>query len=265
MFTDKLRDTKLRLLAILKDHNFDTKNDEVVKVVNELSALWKESLAFSTEKDFVPSESKLFLGEWKMISAPQFPGRILDENEPDKFQYTLGRVSFNLFEPRKAMVTILHPEGVKNYVHEISEEVDKKKSTYNILSQVVVHTEEGDLPAELLMEGYCFPETEYRLKVGFYAGILRKSPKVDTVDILSKRWNSIFDGIYAKAEKNLSYGEIFMRWITKKLLDMTMPSDESMKFEMKRVFHGYLDILYLDEDMRITIGNRGSIVITVKE
>lgn len=265
MFTDKLRDTKLRLLATLKDYNFDTKKDEVVEVVNELSALWRESLAFSTEKDFVPSKSNLFIGEWKMISAPQFPGRIFDENKPDKFQYTLGRVSFNLFEPRKAVVTILHPEGVKNYVHEISGEEDKKKCTYNLLSQVVVHTEDGDLPAELLMEGYCFPETEYRLKIGFYAGTLRKSPKVDKVDILSKRWHSVFDGIYANAEGDLSYGEIAMRWISKKMLDMTMPSDKSMKFEMKRVFHGYLDILFLDEDMRITIGNRGSIVITVKD
>jgi len=65
MFTDKLRDTKLRLLATLKDYNFDTKKDEVVEVVNELSALWRESLAFSTEKDFVPSKSNLFIGEWK--------------------------------------------------------------------------------------------------------------------------------------------------------------------------------------------------------
>ena len=34
---------------------------------------------------------------------------------------------------------------------------------------------------------------------------------------------------------------------------------------MKRVIHGYFDILFLDEDMRITKGNRGSIVIMTRE
>ena len=49
------------------------------------------------------------------------------------------------------------------------------------------------------------------------------------------------------------------------MLKMTFPTDESMRFEMKRVMHGYVDVLYLDEDMRITKGNHGSIVVTTRE
>ena len=39
----------------------------------------------------------------------------------------------------------------------------------------------------------------------------------------------------------------------------------SVSFEMKRCPHGYIDVLYLDEDLRITRGNRGTIVIVERD
>lgn len=38
-------------------------------------------------------------------------------------------------------------------------------------------------------------------------------------------------------------------------------ADGTMTYEMPRAPEGYLDILFLDEDLRVTRGNRGSIVI----
>ena len=67
------------------------------------------------------------------------------------------------------------------------------------------------------------------------------------------------------AEQERGYLESLLRWTMKKMLKMTFPTDESMRFEMKRVMHGYVDVLYLDEDMRITKGNHGSIVVTTRE
>ena len=49
-------------------------------------------------------------------------------------------------------------------------------------------------------------------------------------------------------------------WLLKMAFKMDMPSDDSNKYEMKRSMHGYVDALYLDEDFRVTKGNRGSIV-----
>ncbi len=47
---------------------------------------------------------------------------------------------------------------------------------------------------------------------------------------------------------------------------LTLPTDESdsescARYEMKREPKGYFDILYVDEDLRITRGNRGTVVI----
>ena len=51
----------------------------------------------------------------------------------------------------------------------------------------------------------------------------------------------------------------------KLLLGLTLPSDDEsntkFQFNMARSPVGYLDVLYLDEDLRVTKGNRGTIVI----
>jgi len=43
-----------------------------------------------------------------------------------------------------------------------------------------------------------------------------------------------------------------------------MPTEECMRYEMKRVMKGYIYIIYLDENFRITNGNQATIVIVKK-
>ena len=257
--TEKIQESKQELVATLKEHHYDTKNEQVIQAIENLSKLWKES---GSDISQAPAKSDLVYGDWKILSAPTFPDRIINEDEPDKFQYTLGRMSFNMFEPRKLVVTILHP-GIQNPVHKIEEE--DNKATYNVLNKIILHTDGGDMPAELFMEGYCTPKTDERLTVGFTAGTLRKTTEVEKDEKLLKLWNETFDGVYVKSEAQRGYFETGMRYLMSFMMKMTWPSDESMRYEMKRVVHGFLDILYLDNDLRITRGTRGTVVIVERE
>lgn len=261
------KEQKAHLLEVLKEANYDTTKDEVVTAVNTLSTLWKED---ETAKEFSksPARSPSFLGDWRILSGPNFPNRIVNEDK-DTFQYTLGRISFNMFQPKKLVVTICHPEnGVLNVVKksdQLSHLEYEDVSTYNVINNIIIHTAGGDLPAELLVEGHCFPETDTRRKVGFTSGTLRKHASIDENETLQKLWDDTFQDAYAKADQERGYLESSLQWVMKKMMKMTFPTDESMRYEMNRVIYGYLDVLFLDEDLRITKGNRGSIVIMTRE
>ena len=274
--TEEIQNAKQHLRDVLAANYFNTKNEEVAEAVESLSKLWKSDANATIPA--APAKSDLILGDWRILSAPDFPDRIVTEGEPNKFQYTLGRVAFNIFEPKKAIVTMLHPtivNSVHRYNNEQKEEDGQKeqeegKATYNIVNKIIIHTENGDLPAELYLEGYCYPtpQNDERLTVGFTGGTLRKSAKEDADyakdEKLQTLWEDTFGNIYSKADKERGYLDSVMRWMMKFMLKMTMPTDESMSYEMKRVMHGYLDCLFLDEEMRITRGNRGSVVIMEK-
>ena len=263
---------KAHLLEVLKEANYDTTKDEVITAVNNLSKLWKEEDKTTNggEVSTSPARSPLFLGDWRILSAPNFPNRIINNEDKDtSFQYTLGRISFNMFQPKHLVVTICHPEnGVLNVVHK-SDNLHHLEyedvATYQLVMNIIIHTDNGDLPAEVFMEGHCFPESDIRMKVGFTSGTLRKGPSIDKDEKLTQLWDDTFRDAYAKADEERGYMESFLQWTIKKMMKITFPTDESMRYEMKRVIHGYFDILFLDEDMRITKGNRGSIVITTRE
>merc|ERR1712048_1113519 len=56
-------------------------------------------------------KSELRYGDWKILSAPEFPNKI--ENDENECRYTLGRLSFNMFEPKNTVCTL---HGVDNEV-----------------------------------------------------------------------------------------------------------------------------------------------------
>ena len=79
-------------------------------------------------------------------------------------------------------------------------------------------------------------------------------------------WSRTFEGAYKQADKERSYFGWAFQFLIKILLGLTYPTDatlskHSFRFEMKRSPVGYLDVLYLDNDLRITKGNRGTVVV----
>jgi hypothetical protein len=258
--TSRVEELKEKLKSLLAKYYGDTKNPDVVEVVDQLSELnpAKENAA----------QSSLFLGEFYALTCPNFPGRIEPQKgAEDLVQYTLGRLSFNIFQPHKLVCTL---RSVRNPVsnQNISGQEDKKTFSYPLVLDITIHTPDGDLPATLVNEAYCYenPDVNNRIMVSFSGGTLMPAEEIKHDISKLKLWAQTFEGAYKKADTERSYFGWFFQSMIRILLGLTVPSDDSLlkhtfHFGMKRSPVGYLDVLYLDEDLRITRGNRGTIVV----
>lgn len=312
-----LKEAKQNFLQILNNHGNDTSDPNVAAAIDDLGRKW-QILRKQQGQGSAPggggsgSETEPHLitkmkGKWIQSSAPIFPNAIKDPDAPGKFKYTLGRLSFNLFQPKNLVCTL---DGTTNLIDQFdppSSAVDAETKeapgvatnasadsdtssedetnegaavagddltyTYNFLQHLIVHAEKRDLPATLLVEGKCLvdPKKNDRVSVVFTSGQLRRGDEVDRDVQVRKIWDETFHEAYATAEKERGYISTFGMWLMKLAFKLTLPMDTDgssddycARYEMKRAPKGYIDILYIDEDLRITRGNRGSIVVVRK-
>ena len=258
---------KNKLRSALARHNGSTKHPEVVQLINDLSKV------NPTRGNVV--DSPLFHGEYSALTSPNFPGRIKpSKGQEDIVQYTLGRLSFNIFQPHKLVCTL---RSVRNPVNIMTDADDDLKAKYEgkvlinypLILDITIHTPNGDLPAELQNEAFCYEHDTIadRLMVSFRGATLKPAAEVTADPTKLKLWVDTFEGAYKKADDERSIlGKVF-QYIINLLLGLTLPTDgdlmfkHSFHFDMKRSPVGYLDLVYLDEEMRITKGNRGTLVV----
>jgi hypothetical protein len=254
--TDNL---KVELKSLLSKNGGSTNDPDVVAIVDQLSELNPciENCA----------QSPGFLGDFQSLTCPNFPGRLKPQpGQEGLVQYTLGRMSFNIFQPAKLVCTM---RSVRNPVaKQGTTDEGKMKLSYPLVVDLTIHTPDGDLPAILINEANCYENSDVnnRLMVSFTGGTLMPGEAVRDDPSKLKLWERTFEGAYKKADKERSYFGWAFQFFIKLLLGLTYPTDASLSkhsfhFEMQRSPVGYLDILYLDEDLRITKGNRGTIVI----
>ena len=301
-----LKEAKQNFLQILNNHGNDTSDPNVAAAIDDLGQKWQILRKQQRQGSEAP-ESHLITkmkGKWIQLSAPIFPNAIKDPDTPGKIKYTLGRLSFNMFQPKNLVCTLDGttnlidqfdppscvagdaPEETKEAVAKNTSESDTSSEdetnegttaagdhltyTYNVLQHLIVHAEKKDLPATLLVEGKCNvdPKKNDRVSVVFTAGQLRRGEEVDRNLQMRKIWDETFHEAYATAEKERGYISTFGMWLMKLAFKLTLPIDTDgssddycARYEMKRAPKGYIDILYIDENLRITRGNRGSIVV----
>ena len=87
---------ELSLKKLLKKHYGSTKHKEVRKAIDELTP-------HNPTED--PTKSPYFTGDFICHTIPEFPGRLKTENK-EIIQYTLGRLSFGVFQPHNLVCTI---------------------------------------------------------------------------------------------------------------------------------------------------------------
>jgi len=251
---------KIQLRSLLSKYDGCTKHPDVISTIKELAGLYP-----AVDNCH---HSPLFCGTFVALTSPTFPGRLKPvAGEEGLLKYTLGRLSFNIFQPQKCVCTL---RSVRNpVVDQVGEKDGKKTFSYSIIMDVTIHTPEGDLPAIIVNDGYSFcnnKDINNRMMVKFTGGTLLPSHEVKS-DIKKLRlWSKTFEGAYKKAKKERSLGGRFSQSVLKTLLGLTLPKDDSsanlsFHFDMKRSPVGHFDVLYLDEGMRITKGNRGTIVV----
>lgn len=252
--------------SLLAKHHGSTKNPEVLEAIKVLASM------NPTDK---VAASPLLEGEFLCHTLPEFPGRIKN-TPPGTVQYTLGRLSFNIFQPHHLVCTV---RSVRQSIRSRTSVKDADGKTnrskfqtfeYPICLDLTIHTEQGDLPAMMYNSGVCYkePKDPQRLNVTFKGSTLVPSYEVRSDPQLLKVWQDTFRNAYTNADKERGVLSKALQWALKWWFQMVLPSDEgvsaedySVSFHMERSPRGYLDVLYLSERLRVTRGNRGTLVV----
>ena len=261
---------KAKLKALLSANNGCTKDKDVINIIAKLSECNPHRNGFS--------QLDCFPGDYSTLSVPNFPGRIktTKNNQENIIQYTLGRLSFNIFQPNELICTVRSIQNPVHPQHEASEGKDNDTAvfSYHFIIDFTIHTPDGDLEATLINRGFCreSEDRNNRMKVTFTGGTLIPGCESTTNDkSMLALWEKTFANAYERANKERSFFGRIYQYCLILFLGLILPKDSkhlgsscyenAFHFDMKRPPKGFFDVLYLDDDMRITKGNRGTITV----
>lgn len=179
-------------------------------------------------------------------------------------QYTLGALSFNMFEPSDMKVNVEQTTQLVAPNEDGTREWD--------ISLLITCVDERYPPfkANITTFGKIQPGRDKegknrRLEVWFTEGQLK--PAEGTDDAFLKQWLDTFRTAQKKKKRTL--GSMLKNGLLRLMIGLKLPDsvadDGTISFKMDRPPHGYTDILYIDDKLRVTRGNRGSIVAVTRE
>ena len=260
---------KNELKALLSANNGCATDKEVSDIIAKLSE------RNPSPKDFAKLD--FFPGDYDTLTVPTFPGRIKAAaiSDEDIVQYTLGRLSFNIFQPNELVCTV---RSIQNQIHPQHKENEKKEKettlfSYHFMIDLTIHTPDGNLEATLINKGFCLENENRnnRMSVTFTGGTLIPGYETSNTNRLLDLWERTFANAYERAREERTLIGWIYHYCLVFFLGLTLPTDSkkmvssqhenSFHFDIKRPPKGYFDVLYLDEDMRITKGNRGTITV----
>ncbi|KAL3924703.1 MAG: hypothetical protein SGPRY_003841 [Prymnesium sp.] len=235
------QEAKASLYSALEDAEYEPSSPSVLAAIDSLSP-------FSAE-DQVES---LWQGRWEVLSKPDFPDSLGTDGK-GRYMFTLGRASFNMYQPVKLPIAL---DAIRNDV------LPSAEGTLSYGLEIPFETagEEGKPMSGVMFNyGECWKdeEVEGRYGVKFTGGSMRPAART-TVE----EWLTVFG---QQDQRDMGVGARVATWVAKRLFQLRRPSGAgeggTIAFSMAKAPAGYLDILYLDDELRITKGNRGSIVI----
>ncbi|ACK71568.1 conserved hypothetical protein [Gloeothece citriformis PCC 7424] len=234
---------KQDLLQALTEYKGNTKHQVVIKAIEKLSAL--NSITDPTRHD------TLLDGEWLLISAPNFPGgELTDEG---KYSYTLGRLAFNMFQPAQLKLVI---DRVCQPVFPVNN--GQQKSHDIIVEFTTIDDNFPQLKGIVHNFGICEPSSDRTLQVKFTGSVLKPQESENL-----ESWKPVF-----KQQKSLkkTWKERLTSVMGKIMFGLVPPEEMNpqtgeVSFTMNRSPKGSLDIIYLDEELRITKGEKGTVLV----
>ena len=240
---EKITTAKTDLREALITYNGNTKHPAIQKAIANLAEL-----------NPTPAPAKndsLLNSDWLLISAPNFPQ---GEKLPNgKFAYTLGRLAFNMFQPVKLKIVIdrvlqpVWPIDEENRSHDIVVEFSTIDESIPTLKGVVCNL------------GKCHPINDNVLQIQFTGGTLKPQ---NTENL--ETWKKVFGEQTPTAKPTLSekLQGLFLKLMFGLVPPQTINQETgAVAFTMKRSPKGNLSILYLDEELRITKGNKETILV----
>ncbi|MGL5076907.1 MAG: PAP/fibrillin family protein [Waterburya sp.] len=249
--TTQRDNAKKALFKALKNSGGDTKNEVVVAAIEKLASLNPNS---------APTENgSLLEGNWLLINAPNFPNR--QEDAQGRYLYTLGRLAFNMFEPVKLLVEI------ERVLQPVFLTGDGNERTHDIVVEFKTINENlPELKGVVKNLAVCWPKDKDTLQVKFTGGELMPLETKKTSKM--KEWLAVFGQEGRKSQLNLSdqVTSIFVKWLfgISKASEIN-PQTGKRVFTMKKSPKGLLKVLYLDDELRITKGNRETVLICQRQ
>ena len=181
--------------------------------------------------------------------------------------------SFGMFKPTTIVCAV---DDIVNIVEDIKEDTDDTttndvmwRQTYTIDVLMKIETSNGiKLPARLTNYGECFPTSTDRLSVKFTQGALKPQFDMGDSSNATLAWKETFDNAISKEADAQSYIGKAGTWVMHKMMSAMMgleppidSADYTQTFKITKPYLGYLDILYIDDDFRVTKGNKNTIVV----
>lgn len=234
---------KQALRTALAHHNGDPGHPAVAAAIARLALL---------NPTAAPAQSAALIGDWRLISAPIFPdGKLRADGT---YAYTLGRLAFNMFRPRRLLLVIdqvaqpVWPiTGTKQQTHDIVVNFTTLGDTYPATSGIVRNL------------GVCEPMSDTALQVKFTGGTLEPASGTDL-----QQWRQVFD--QPETDHHFSpkawLQGLFLKWLFGLVPPQGMnPENGHLEFQMQRSPKGTLEIVYLDEELRITRGQKETVLV----
>mmetsp|Transcript_15706 Transcript_15706/g.23413 ORF Transcript_15706/g.23413 Transcript_15706/m.23413 type:complete len:772 (+) Transcript_15706:97-2412(+) len=280
---------KLELLRYLAISGGDITNKPFLFALEQLRALY---VMTDFDARFAsPGGDKHLEGNWLTISRPNF-SECLGTNTNGDYMYTLGRMSFDMFAPGNLVCSI---SGIFNSIQvessekcigsvpkSLRDEVTKGNTILRRYDLVTAFKIEPDSPlfgshspnrnvhrplrGIITTYGHVLPDPKKRnrLSIWFSGGKIEPSAEQQDLEL----WKKAFGGGILKRQLQ----EKARILAAKLLLGATVPSaieeDGSMEFVLGRPIGGhgsaYVDVLYLDDNLRIVQGQRGSLFVMTR-
>ncbi|MDZ8052571.1 MAG: PAP/fibrillin family protein [Aulosira sp. ZfuVER01] len=226
----------------------NTKDKHVIGAIENLQIL---------NPTIAPTHSSTLLdGNWLLISASNFPG---GEQLPDgSFAYTLGRIAFNMFQPTGLKVVI------KRVVQPVFLLGNGEQHSHDIIVEFTTIDESFPKLAGIVRNrGVCSPLNDTVLHVQFTGGTLAPQESTNMAD-----WEAVFGN--QQPPSGISWQEKLKSALLRLMFGLVPPQGMNLEtgevsFTMKRSPKRSLEILYLDEELRITCGERETVLVCERQ
>ncbi|KAL9186255.1 hypothetical protein ACHAXT_005493 [Thalassiosira profunda] len=229
------------------------------------------------------TESADIDGTWQMISPPEYPS-CLGTNAAGERLFTLGRMSFDMYQPSDVVCSIQHqfntvkaveakdlpryvPKSLRNEVDEERDGCSGRLKTI-IASFTIEDKRKKPLRGILTNYGYSLPDPTHpnRKSIWFSGGTIEPADD-DSLD----DWMKVF-GSSAEVDRatgNAAIDAEKARSLASKIFLGAVPEpideDGVVGYHLHRPIGGhgaaYVDLVYMDDELRIMRGHSGSVYV----
>lgn len=282
------RDELLKALAI---SGGDAQADTFAKSIAPLAQVFEEQDVDTRQLEEDSDQSGVH-GTWLTLTKPTFFGN-LGENDAGDPMYTLGRMTFDMFSPTNLVCSLqgnfnsieivgdeqrgsmlkagLVPKGLREEV----ENRDVVLRTYNIITAFTIEPSLAEFPNApnkdvrrpirgiMTTYGYTLPDPDVPNRHSIWITGGRIEPNSDPADV--REWDRLFK-LHPPKHGLAEQAKLLA---VKLLMGATIPDkvneDGSMDYSFTRPLGGhgvaYVDVLYLDDSLRVVRGHRGTFFV----